>query len=88
MTIENGILKHYLKNVYFITGTSYAGKSTTVRMLSEKYGMDLSSLCRVYNKGVIDGLKEQQDPEESLKEWLCGLIGRPEKAQEEKQPEQ
>ena len=58
------------------------------RMLSSKYGMDLSSLCRVYNKGVIDGLKEQQDPEESLKEWLCGLIGTPEKAQEEKQPEQ
>ena len=39
MKIENGILKHYLKNVYFITGTSYAGKSTMVRMLSEKYGM-------------------------------------------------
>ena len=39
MKIENNILKHYLKNVYFITGTAYAGKSTMVRMLSEKYGM-------------------------------------------------
>ena len=39
MKISNNILKHYLKNVYFITGTAYAGKSTTVRMLSEKYGM-------------------------------------------------
>ena len=39
MQIENNILKHYLKNVYFITGTAYAGKSTTVKMLSERYDM-------------------------------------------------
>ena len=39
MKIENNILKHYLKNVYFITGTAYAGKSTAVRMLAERYGM-------------------------------------------------
>ena len=39
MKIENNVLRHYLKNVYFITGTSYAGKSTTVRMLADKYGM-------------------------------------------------
>ena len=39
MKIENNILKHYLKNVYFITGTSYAGKSTAVRMLTEKFDL-------------------------------------------------
>lgn len=39
MKIENNILKHYLKNVYFITGTAYAGKSTTVKMLAKKYDM-------------------------------------------------
>lgn len=39
MKIENNILKHYLKNVYFITGTAYAGKSTTVKMLAERYNM-------------------------------------------------
>lgn len=39
MNISNNILKYYLKNVYFITGTAYAGKSTTVKMLSEKYDM-------------------------------------------------
>ena len=39
MNIENNILKHYLRNVYFITGTAYAGKSTTVKMLAERYGM-------------------------------------------------
>ena len=39
MKIENNILEHYLKNVYFITGTAYAGKSTTVKMLAERYNM-------------------------------------------------
>ena len=36
MKIENNILKHYL---YFITGTAYAGKSTTVKMLADRYDM-------------------------------------------------
>ena len=39
MKIANNIIKHYLKNVYFITGTAYAGKSTMVKMLAEKYDM-------------------------------------------------
>ena len=39
MKIDNGILKYYLKNVYFITGTAYAGKSTAVKMIAEKYGL-------------------------------------------------
>ncbi len=39
MKIENNVLKHYLKNVYFITGTAYAGKSTMVKMLAERYGL-------------------------------------------------
>ena len=37
MNIENNILRYYLRNVWFITGTAYAGKSTTVRMLAERY---------------------------------------------------
>ncbi len=39
MIIGNSILKHYLKNVYFINGTAYAGKSTMVAMLAERYDM-------------------------------------------------
>ena len=39
MKIENNVLKHYLKNVYFITGTAYAGKSTMCKMLAERYDM-------------------------------------------------
>ena len=39
LKIENNIVKHYLENVYFITGTAYAGKTTTVKMLADRYGM-------------------------------------------------
>ena len=39
MNISPNILRHYLRNVYFITGTAYAGKSTAVRMLADRYDM-------------------------------------------------
>lgn len=39
MEVKNNIIKHYLKNVYFITGTAYAGKSTMCKLLAERYGM-------------------------------------------------
>ena len=37
MIIENNILKNLFRNVYFINGTAYAGKSTMVKLLAEKY---------------------------------------------------
>ena len=37
MKLENNIIRHLLKDVYFITGTAYAGKSTMVKLLAEKY---------------------------------------------------
>lgn len=39
MTINNRLIKHYLKNVLFINGTAYAGKSTMVKMLADTYGL-------------------------------------------------
>ena len=35
--IDCNILKNLFKNVYFINGTAYAGKSTMVKLLAEKY---------------------------------------------------
>ena len=38
MKIENNILKHYLKNVYFITGSSLGGESqltVKIRLLND-----------------------------------------------------
>lgn len=37
--ISDNLIKHYLRNVYFINGHSYAGKSTMVRMLAQRYDM-------------------------------------------------
>ena len=39
ITINDNLIKHYLQNVYFINGHSYARKSTMVKMLSERYDM-------------------------------------------------
>lgn len=39
MEISNNIIRHYLKNVYFINGTAYAGKSTMCAMLAERFGL-------------------------------------------------
>ena len=39
MQIADNILRAQLKNVYFINGTAYAGKSTMCAMLAERYDM-------------------------------------------------
>ena len=38
MNIANNILKHSLQNVYFLTGTALAGKTTMSKVLAEKHG--------------------------------------------------
>ena len=54
--IASNIIKYYLKDVYFINGTAYAGKSTMVHMLAEKYGMiecgDNEGAHRLYRETV------------------------------------
>ena len=37
ISIENNLLRQLFRNVYFITGTAYAGKSTAVRNLAERF---------------------------------------------------
>lgn len=39
MHIADNVLREYLRDVYFVNGTAYAGKSTMVRMLADKHGM-------------------------------------------------
>jgi hypothetical protein len=39
MNIAENILKHNLKNVYFLNGTALAGKTTMAMELSRKYGL-------------------------------------------------
>ncbi len=40
MNIEANIIKHYLKNCYFIVGTAYAGKSTMCKGLAKEFGKE------------------------------------------------
>ena len=37
--ISDNLIRHYLENVYFINGHSYAGKSTMVKLLAERFDM-------------------------------------------------
>ena len=39
ISFDTNVLRWYLRDVYFINGTAYAGKSTMVRLLAERYGM-------------------------------------------------
>lgn len=39
MELNNSIIKYYLKNCLFITGTAYAGKSTMCKLLADQYGL-------------------------------------------------
>lgn len=41
MDINKRIIKEYLKNVYFINGTAFAGKSTITKMISQRLGLYL-----------------------------------------------
>jgi hypothetical protein len=56
--ISDNILRHYLQNVYFINGHSYAGKSTMVKLLSERCDM---VFCGENYHGVF--------PREKLSRW-------------------
>ncbi len=38
ITLDSGVLRRLFENVCFINGMGFAGKSTMVRMLAEKYG--------------------------------------------------
>ncbi len=70
MKIENNIIRHYLKNVYFITGTAYAGKSTAVRMLAERY--DMICCGENYHSDVSD-IVATPDVQPNIS-WLNKLI--------------
>lgn len=81
MKIENNILKHYLKNVYFITGTAYAGKSTMVRMLADRY--DMIFCGENYHSKVSDVVANpEQQPDISyinhLTDWKAFVTRSPE----------
>ena len=62
ISISDNIIKHYLQNVYFINGHSYAGKSTMVKMLAERY--DMVFCGENYQSGMPDSF-----PSNELSRW-------------------
>jgi len=81
MYLENNVIKHYLSNVSFITGTPYAGKSTMCKMLADHY--DLYHCQENYNSETIFKVIDQEHQPslsyfESKASWEAFLTRSPE----------
>ncbi|MCI8360361.1 MAG: hypothetical protein HFE86_03380 [Clostridiales bacterium] len=71
MTIKPNILKYLFRNVYFINGTAYAGKSTMVKLLAEKH----AGICcgENYHDVLMDAVDAKNQPNlsyfDTMKDW-------------------
>lgn len=71
MQIPGNILKSMFRNVYFITGTAYAGKSTAVKLLAEKFG----GICcgENYHDAFMKHIDKEHQPclsfFDTMKDW-------------------
>lgn len=88
ITIKSNILKYIFRNIYFINGTAYAGKSTMVKMLAEKYDgiccgenyhdifMDAINIENQPNLSYFDTMKNWQEfvnrTPEEYEHWIIG----------------
>ena len=77
VSIESNIIRYVLKNMYFVNGTAYAGKSTIVRLLAEKYD---GLCCREnYHDEFMEAVDAQHQPNLSYFETMTSwqeFIGR------------
>ena len=71
MIIPNNIIKSMFKNVYFITGTACAGKSTAVKLLAERF----DGICcgENYHDIFMEHIDREHQPNlsyfETMKDW-------------------
>lgn len=71
MQIPNNIIKSLFQNVYFITGTAYAGKSTAVKFLAEKF----DGICcgENYHDVFMKHIDKEHQPNlsyfDTMKDW-------------------
>ena len=49
MKIANNIIKDHLKNVYFLCGGAYGGKTTMAKLIEEKHGTNGDSPNKIYS---------------------------------------
>lgn len=68
--IESNILRHLFKDVYFINGTAYAGKSTMVKLLAEKH----DGICcgENYHEALMAAIDPEHQPNLSYFETMSG----------------
>ena len=71
VSIKSNLLKNLFKNVYFINGTAYAGKSTMVKMLAEKHN---GIFCgENYHSELTDIIEIEHQPNlsyfQTMKDW-------------------
>lgn len=87
-TIASNLLRGLFRQVYFVTGTAYAGKSTLVRTLSEKHHgimcgenyhdalMELTDVAHQPNLRYFDTMSGWQEfisrTPEAYRAWSCG----------------
>ncbi len=69
--IEANLLKRVLSNVYYITGTAYAGKSTMIRLLAERFN---GVLCgENYHDVLMHTIDVEHQPNlsyfDTMKDW-------------------
>ena len=71
MELPNNIIRHYLKNVFFISGGACGGKTTIAKHLAEKYHFELYNWDEKYldHKSISDfehqpGMNENKNWEE------------------------
>ncbi|WP_312103079.1 hypothetical protein [Lachnoclostridium sp.] len=77
LQLESNVIRHLLKNMYFINGTAYAGKSTMVRLLSEKY--DGIQCGENYHDELMSAIDTKHQPNLSYFETMTSwqeFIGR------------
>lgn len=60
MILQDNVIKEYLKNVYFVTGTACGGKTTTVKALGEKYNIPVYVIDEQFTIHQLKSDKEHQ----------------------------
>ena len=60
MEIRDNVLKEYLKNVYFVSGTALGGKTTVTRMLGKKYGIPVFDCDDEFDRHRLTAVPELQ----------------------------
>ncbi len=60
MIFQDNIIKEYLRNVYFISGTACGGKTTVTKALSEKYGIPVYIIDDQFTVHQLMSDKEHQ----------------------------